>query len=167
MKTINLVAAIVVTVITAACGKIPAAYTGKYVDRSSGTQLELKDAEGTLTDASGAQLKSKAIALSFDALSKGQQGIYLKADSLNKSELEVFWISPDLSTVENTAGFSVMSAEILYTKMDTKAKGKAQTLELMHCKDGKIMLDQPTKQWNGGCPAGSPNLVMERTAAIK
>lgn len=155
------------------CGKIPEAYRGNFVDKASGTQLSLESGAGTLTDVSGHVLKHDADSLDVKDLEKGKAGLYTRSPGdgspLDKDdkEVEVFWIVPNATTKIEDHGFVSFQAEVLYTRMRTDLKDKVQSFKMLHCMDGMILIDLPSKTWNGGCPGSSQELVLERVAEKK
>lgn len=138
-----------------ACGKIPDAYQGKFQDLASGAKLDLGGSSGELTFTSGRQIKSDAADLDFEKLLKGEPGIYLRSTSDNADEVEVFWLLPHKETRKQEFDFVWLESEVLYSRMNIKLKDKVQQMKMLHCENGMVMLDLPTKTWNGGCPAGA------------
>lgn len=138
-----------------ACGKIPSAYQGKYLDAATGTKLSLEGNAGLLNLNSGRQVKGDATALEFQALVEGKPGIYLRSMSEDKNSIEVFFLFPRKETRKEEAGFVWLQAELLYSRMNANQKDKVQQLKMIHCEDGLLMLDMPSKTWNGGCPTGA------------
>lgn len=146
-----------------ACGKIPEGYRGTFVDRTTGDRLELKESEGTLTLASGKTLIAKAQDYDFKTLLKGEPGIYVRATSEDKDNIEVFWIQARPETQREEAGFRWVEAEVVYTKMKGSQRDKVQAFELIRCTDGMVLLDLPNQTFNGGCPATAIRNRMVRT----
>lgn len=144
---------LLLSVCLGACGKIPSPYRGNYVDSATGARLQLDRSSGTLISANGRVLKADANSLDYQALSKGEAGIYLRSNSSNPDQIEVFWLTPKLESRHEEYGLIWFEAEVLYSRMDANAKNTVQSLEAIHCEDGMLMLDTPSKTWNGGCPA--------------
>lgn len=145
-----------------ACGKIPEAYQGNFIDAATGTKLSLEASAGQINTTEGRVIKSDANDLDFDSLVKGKPGIYVRTTT-NSNKIEVFWLLPNVATKKQEAEFAWMEAEVFYTRMNIKANDKAQQIKMLHCTNGMILLDMPTKSWNGGCPAESQELDFRRT----
>jgi len=154
-RLLKLLSALFVTFALSACGNIPEAYRGKFHDMATGADLTLESNKGTMVLSATRALQADASKLDFDSLVEGKPGIYVRPLEDNKDVIEVFWIYPRKETRHEDSGFVWEDAEVIYARMDTKAKDKVQQLKMMHCEDGQIMLDLPSKWWNGGCPASS------------
>ncbi len=149
-----------------ACGKIPSAYQGDFVDSATGTRLELSGGSGTLTFPGGRKLEAGSIDLKWDALLEGKPGIYIsKAKGADERWLDLYWVNADLSSKREEAGLIWYTAEVLYTMADTKAKDKVATIPMFHCMQGTVMLDSVQKLWQVGCPAGATRYAMQRSAS--
>ncbi len=137
-----------------ACGVIPHAYQGNFVDDATGAKLELKSGEGTLTTANGRVVPAKADRLTFEKLQKGEPGIYAQVNEDSKNLLEVYWIAPRPATRQEAGGLIWLETEALYTLMNLKEKDEIGNFEVSHCENGTVLLDPSTKRWQIGCPAG-------------
>lgn len=138
-----------------ACGKVPEGYQGKYQDTATGAKLTLESTSGAINLSSGREIKGDFSKLEFDGLIEGKPGIYLRTLSTDDKMNEVFFLFPRKETRKEEAGFVWLNAEILYSRMSADQKEKVQQLKMIHCEDGVLMLDLPTKTWNGGCPTGA------------
>lgn len=136
----------------AACGKIPKSYQGDFQDTQSGVSLKLESDKGTLSTATHS-VSAKADDLKFDALMKGQGGIFIRPSANDKKTMDVYWINPDVSTLQNQNGFVWYKSEVIYTEMDTR-EDKVNQIHLLHCLDGAVELDSQTQNVEVGCPAG-------------
>lgn len=152
----------VVVLSTVACGKIPSAYQGDFVDAAQGAKVSLGGDSGTLSTSDGRALEAKANDLNFDNLQEGKVGIYLSQNSANGNLTDVYWIAPNMATKQEAAGLVWFSSEVMYTIMDSKREDKVASIEFFHCKDGMVMLDTSTKRFQLGCPAGPLHYNMVR-----
>lgn len=146
-----------------ACGKIPEGYRGDFADQVTGAKLTIGGSEGELVLNNGRSLKATADTLQFDALLEGKPGIYLRSTSDNAEEMEVFWLFPRKESRKQEADFVWVEAEVMYSRMNAKDKDKVQQFRMLHCENGMLLLDLPTKSWNGGCPDGSTLYDFVRT----
>lgn len=154
-----------------ACGKIPEAYRGDFQDAATGTKLKLESNAGILNVISAAgtrEIKGEADdKMEFQSLVEGKPGVYLRVSDQHPDEMEVFFLFPRKETRKQEYDFAWIEAEILYTRMDPKREEKVQQFKMIHCEDGLLMLDLPTKSWNGGCPAGATEYDFVRTSEKK
>ena len=148
--------------VASGCGVIPHAYQGKYVDDGNGVKLELKTSEGMLQLASGRTLQTKAENLSFDKLQQGIAGIYVILNPASKDILEIHWISPRAETRREEGGLIWFESEVLYSFLDLNSRDTVDSLALVHCENGTVLLDPPTKRWQIGCPAGALTYQLRR-----
>jgi hypothetical protein len=165
MKTVKLTHLLFSTLLLAAlssCGKIPQGYRGSYVDQPSGTKLVLTATDGTYSETGGRQIQAKADSLQFDALAQGKAGLYTRALAGNDKMLELFWFVPDAASRQENSGFVWFTSEILYTRMATDAKDPVASIQVEHCKNGMVLLDTPSKTWNGGCGADTAPMNFTR-----
>ncbi|MCM2279907.1 MAG: hypothetical protein NDJ89_17670 [Oligoflexia bacterium] len=135
-----------------ACGKVPKGYNGKFADAATGAKLTLEGSQGSLVTTDGRTLEAKAKALDFEALVKGEPGIYLRALADDEKKSEVFWIFPKQETRKQEFDFVWVEAEVLYSRFTAEKDEKVQQFKMIHCTDGMILLDLPSRSWNGGCP---------------
>lgn len=147
-----------------ACGKIPTAYQGVFVDASSGTRLELTSDSGKFADSSGRAIDEKAYSLDFKDLAGAQPGIYVQPNPANANEILVYWLRPDLTSRREEQGFVWLTSEVFYTRMNIQLKDKVPQIEMIHCMNGLLMLDTPSQTWNGGCPAEHEDLILKRSS---
>ncbi len=138
-----------------ACGKIPKAYRGSFVDASTGSRLDLEASGGSLTTPEGRVQSLKAQAIALEELAQGKPGLYVQALGKNSDTLEIFWISPEVHTRQEEFGLVFMSAEILYTQMDSSKKDQVSQIRARHCVNGQLSVDLTSKSFNGGCPGDS------------
>lgn len=167
MKTNALVKLVVWVLLSSglsACGGvIPSPYRGSYVDSSTGTQLELQKEAGILSFTDGRVLHSSAEEMTFEQLKTLKTGIYVVREPKGQANLmDVYWISPKLETRSEAAGLLWLDAEVVFTTMRSDVEQEVQQLALMHCTQGRIMLDIPKTRWQAGCPAGATYFNMKR-----
>ncbi|MCM2323561.1 MAG: hypothetical protein NDJ90_09910 [Oligoflexia bacterium] len=155
MKIQKALLILILAIAASACGKVPKGYNGDFVDATTGAKLTLKGSEGSLATSDGRVIEAKAQTLDFEALIEGKPGIYLRPLADDDSRMEVFWIFPQLETRKQEYDFVWVQAELLYSRFNAKQEEKVQQFKMIHCRDGMILLDLPTKTWNGGCPAGT------------
>jgi hypothetical protein len=153
------------SLLAGACGKIPKAYRGQFVDSSTGFQMELKSSEGQWVKPDGSKQLFTAQAAAVEKLEQGQPGIYLR--SIEGDELEVFWVNPVLASRRDEYGFISMEAEVIYTRLDAKASSPIAALAARHCEHGQVLIDRVSKSFNGGCPGDSRVLQFVRVPSKK
>lgn len=164
MKLSKLLLLCAVVLTTVACGKIPEAYRGTFEDRDQGVKLTLGGGEGTLESTrDGRKLEAKAEDLTFEGLTEGKPGIYVSTNPSNERMMDVYWVNPNLPTKQAVEGFVWYQSEVIYTIMDAKREEKVPNIQLIHCRDGMVMLDLATKRMQLGCPAGPVNYNAVRT----
>lgn len=135
------------------CGKIPEGYRGKFRDTATGTQVTLNMASGALAFPSGRLIESDASDADFEDLLESKPGIYVRPHAEKPDLVEVFWFNPKPQTRKEESGFVWLEAEVLYSRMNSKDEDKVQQFKMIHCENGMVLLDLPSKTWNGGCPA--------------
>ncbi len=165
MTVVNLILGAAVILLTTACGKIPKAYQGDFVDAATGTTLKLESNEGTLKAADGTELKGKAEDADFDALLDGKPAIYLS--TLPGNNVDVFWVVPNLSTRQEREGRVWYVSDIIYMQMNSKQESQVNNLTMFRCKNGQVSLDKSTKEFVPGCPAAPQYFNMVRAGEKK
>jgi hypothetical protein len=164
MKLSKLVLLCAVVLTTVACGKIPSAYQGTFVDQEHGVKITLGSSDGTIeTSADGRKFEAKAEEYSFDVLVEGKAALYVGVNPANQNMSDVYWINPNMATKQSVEGFTWYQTEVIYTILDTKREDKVPSIQFFHCRDGMMMLDMATKRVQLGCPAGPKNYNVVRT----
>ena len=148
--------------LVSACGKIPDAYRGDYVDPAQGATMNLTGTEGAVTLQGGRQLKANAEPLEFDALSQAKPGIYLRTLVFDPNVLEVFFLFPKNESRKEESGFVWMESEIFYSRMNAQQENAVPEIKMLYCERGTLLLDVPSKTWNGGCPPLSTQFEFKR-----
>ena len=74
----------------------------------------------------------------------------------------VYWLNPNAASKQVVEGFVWYQSEVIYTIMDAKREDKAPGFQLVHCRDGMVMLDMASKRMQLGCPAGPVNYNLVR-----
>ena len=151
-----------------ACGKIPEAYRGKFVDEGSGFVLELGANSGALTQGEAPRQEFEARALEASRLIAGEPGIYLRSvggSGGGSDLLEVFWVQPDRASLQEQYGFVSMRAEVVYTRLRTDPKLPIGSITARYCTSGQILVDRISQSFNGGCPGDSSLLRLNRVPA--
>lgn len=159
---LSVVFSALVLVALSSCGKVPSAYQGTYLDQVSGSKLELNGQEGKFTEATGREITAKADSAQFDALAQAKAGLYTRSVPGADKTMEFFWVIPEVASRQETSGFVWFNAEILYTRMQTNEKDPVPSISVAHCKNGMLLLDAPTKTWNGGCGADTVPMTFTR-----
>jgi len=136
-----------------ACGVIPKAYRGEYVDEAKGARIQLQSKKGRFIGADGAKVEAKALDLGFDGLSEGKSGIYVAPNPVQGSVLDVFWIEPAAATRQSAGGLVWFEADVLYAGLDAAKGSKVSSFDVMRCAQGTVLLDTQTRHWQVGCPA--------------
>ncbi len=77
--------------------------------------------------------------------------------------MDVFWLSPNLTSRQEGGGKVWFNAEVLYTILSSEAKDKVNEVSLFHCQDGQVQIDTVTKNMQMGCPAHPTTYRMIRT----
>jgi len=101
--------------------------------------------------------ESKAEDKSYDAMAEGKAGIFVSTNPSNERMTDVFWVNPNLASKQAVEGFVWYQSEVIYTVMDAKREEKVPSIQLIHCRDGMVMLDIASKRMQLGCPAGPVN----------
>jgi hypothetical protein len=156
-----------------ACGKIPADFRGKYVDSAHGVEVALDGKGGTLALEGESPRRFQARATEVAALAKGQAGIYLRSlgetHRQDAGDLEVFWVEPDPSSMQEQYGFVTLKARVLYTRFKLGRRlsmtGLAESITARFCEQGQILVDRVSQTFNGGCPGDSVLLNLKRVPA--
>lgn len=164
LKTnIQVLLATALTLSGVACNEIPKAYRGSFQDRATGTQLQLKASKGLITFTDGRSMQVKATALTFQGLSEGKTGIFVRPNPTHSQMTEMFWVNPRISTRQENQGFVWFESEVLYTLMDNRSKEQISSFDIISCTNGTVMLDTTTQELEVGCPSGPMTFSMERT----
>ncbi len=146
---------------TSAC-KLPADYRGTYTGSGMTLKVNFTLNKAMLTLADGRKIEAKAEDLEIDAIASGRAGLYIRDNKDNANITDVLWIQPKGGSLHDEQGFVWMDAEVAITRMTKKQPGKAQTITVLHCDNGQVMVDKPTGLYNGGCPAGTAESVLSR-----
>lgn len=155
MKFVKILLLTVIATGSVACGKIPAAYQGVFVDQAQGVKITLTGSGGSIeTNSDGRKFEAKAEEYTFDNLMAGKAALYVGVNPSNQNMSDVWWINPDLATKQSVEGFVWFQTEAIYTLLDTKREDKVPSVQFFHCRDGVMMLDVATKRVQIGCPAG-------------
>ena len=164
MNTKKMVLLFVLSLGASACGKIPKAYQGAFVEGATGFRLELKSEGGKWVRQDGVQQEFKAQAMSAEQLAKGEPGIYLRSVGGDKKSdrLEIFWVYPDKTTLTQQYGFVSMKAEVIYSRFGTNTRDKVSNIAARYCEAGQILVDQVSNTFNGGCPGDSRLVDFQR-----
>ncbi len=151
-----------------ACGgKIPSAYQGNFQDNTANVKLTLGGSDATATFADGRVLQTKADDLSFDALSQGKAGVYVRANSADGSKIDVVWSNPDLASKQSNASSNYVwfdRAELIMATLDAKSDQPVQSIKLVHCLDGKVEFFSDNQQIEWGCPASAQSIEAVRVS---
>jgi hypothetical protein len=158
------------SLLAGACGKIPEAYRGKFIDEGAGVVLELGSRGGALTQGDGPRREFDARAMEASRLIAGEPGIYLRsvggeAGQKDPDLLEVFWVRPDLGSLQEQYGFVSMRAEVVYTRFRADPKLPISSISARYCASGQILVDRVSQSFNGGCPGDSSLLRLNRVPA--
>jgi hypothetical protein len=146
-----------------ACGKIPKEFRGKYVDDTHRMALELKAQGGSWAREGEVAREFQAKAMKVESLARGESGIYLRSiGDEDSGSLEVFWVQPDPSTIQEQYGFVSLRAQILYTRFKLGARIATEQLLARFCDEGQILIDRSTQAFTGGCPADSLFLQLRK-----
>ncbi len=146
-----------------ACGEVvPEAYRGEFVDAASGAKLQMNAESGVYQETSGRIVKARTHEISFEELRKGASGVFMRDNPTNAQILEVYWVSPDLTTKQEAGGIESYQAEVFFFRMEKSKQTKIDLLNTVHSREGIISLDVPTSQWQIGWPAGSSLLEFRR-----
>lgn len=143
------------------CNDVPSEYRGTFIDQPSGTQLTLGSSDATLNSA-GRALKADVDSVDLNDLAAGKPGLYTRASQSNENVIELIWVIPDVASRKENSNFVWFKAEFLYLRMNSEEKNPVQSVQVEHCTDGDLMLDLPTKNWNGGCPENTQVMTMQR-----
>jgi hypothetical protein len=163
-RTVSLVALLAGT----ACGKIPMAYQGTYVDHARGARIDLGADSGTFLRPSsgggvqGPALKMQAQGVNLAALSSGAPGLFLKGAEGQGSEIEVYWLWPRAETRKESQGWVTLEAEVLYTTLNSSSRQKITGIQVRYCTNGHIAIDTVGGRFNGGCGVDSELLSFEK-----
>ena len=156
-----IVLAIITSGVISACGGIPAAYRGKYLDPATGTKLELTRSSGTF-ESNGRALSAQTEVLDFEKLLAAETGIYMDQDPNDAKYFKIYWIHPNITTRQEAAGLVWYQAEILYTAMDSTREQPVDQILIIYSKDGWIMLDLVRKKPQIGWSANPASYDMRR-----
>lgn len=164
MKAVTKIAVGVTLVLgLGACGKIPKEFRGRYIDDTHGMTLELKAQGGAWAKEGGAPREFQAKAMKVESLARGESGIYLRSiGDEDSGSLEVFWVQPDPSTIQEQYGFVSLRAQILYTRFKLGNRIFTDSILARFCDEGQILVDRSTQAFTGGCPADSILLQLRR-----
>lgn len=155
MKTLSTWFVLAAGIIVSGCaGDIPEAYRGDYVDATRGATLKLEKNSGSLTTPDGRQIAGETDPVGYEGLAKGEAGFFYTENKDKKRLIDVYWIKPDKNSRQTDANLVWMNSEVIYTVFDPKIEKEVQGLEMLYCRDGRIMLDPVAKLWQVGCPAG-------------
>ena len=153
MKNVKAKVLFALALLAAGCVKIPPAYYGVFNDNQRGAQLVLGQNKAELTLPGGRKVKAKAEDLTFSDLWQAKGGIY---DTEDKSSgmIEVYFVNPVAGTRQEQAGFSWFTSEVLYTYFAAGERNQVPQIQVVHCTNGTVLLDQATQRIQVGCPEG-------------
>ena len=151
-----------IALLMSGCVKIPEAYFGNYADSSRGASLVLQQNKAVFTAPDGRKFKAGSQELSVADLADAKAGIYDVQDK-SSGMIEVYWINPSVGTRQESAGFVWYSAEVLYTYFASAQRDQVQSLQLVQCVNGTVMVDTQTQRVQVGCPENSTVYNLLRT----
>jgi hypothetical protein len=143
-------------------GDVPSAYQGVFQD-PSGVKLDLTSSAAQLV-VEGKTLKMAVAPISYDKLFAGQAGFYIYQEKDSKL-MDVYMVTPDLSTKKDAGGIVYYTTDIIYLQIDLNQKNPVPAITLVHADQGTVMLDTQTKTWQAGWPAQANEYSLVRTAA--
>ena len=151
MKKIKWKLLLAIVALGAGCVKIPEGYYGTFQDHQLGAQLVLGQNKAELTLPGGRKVKASSKDLTFSDLWQGKGGLY---DTEDKSSgmIEVYFVNPVAGTRQEQAGFSWFTSEVLYTYFAAGERGQVPMIQVVHCTNGTVLLDQSTQRIQVGCP---------------
>jgi hypothetical protein len=147
------------SMVLVACDKVPSTYVGNYSDTISKLSIGGGAASFTSQDSS---ISSELRDLTIAELKKGSKAAYMVADSVDKSMVKIYFVSPNIDTKEEGGGMLWYQSEVAIVAINTKAKGPVTHLNVAHCKDGAVSVDTTENRWQIGCSGNASELDLKR-----
>lgn len=163
MKIINNLKLVLIATILAACNGLPSAYQGNYKDKANGVNLTLNSGSAEISFKNGRKIKSDAEEMSFEALYEGKTGIFSTSRGRDKGLVHIYYVRPIRGTAHTESNFMWYNAEIIYTQADPNRERAVSSIQVIHCTEGNVMLDLPSKRVMLGCGAGAAVYNMKKT----
>ena len=153
LRAFAFAALVLLAVANARAGEIPKGYRGVYRDAASTVRLELKESKALL-EVGGAAYKAdverESYAKVYEGLLKGKPFLYIPQPRGNAGTLEVYWVTPNLSTQKAEGGLTAYRADIIYMRLNREQPTEVASLKIVHSKDGMVMLDTVKRVWQAG-----------------
>lgn len=137
----------------ARAGEIPKGYRGVYRDAAQTVRLELRESKALLEvngAAYRADVERENYAKIYEGMLKGKPYLYIPQPRGKEEALEVYWITPKLSTQKMEGGLTAYRADIIYMRLNREQPTEVATLKIIHSKDGMVMLDTVKRVWQAG-----------------
>ena len=163
----SVIVAILSTLVLAGCGNdnenVPKAYQGVFQDQS-GVRLDLTGNAAQL-QVEGKTLKEPVSPLTYDTLLAGTPGFYIYQANKDAKIMDVYMVTPDISTKKEAGGIIYYTTDIVYMQIDLSQQSAVASITIVHADLGTVMLDTSAKTWEAGWPAHASEYNLVRTAA--
>lgn len=164
----KLILAVILGSMLAAC-KVPIAYRGHYESEYGTAKLDLKRTMISIDVQEPGnhvfQMQMRPETPSIKELAAGAAGALVervKEGSLGTT-VEGVLIEPTSKPVSTDGGIIYYDAKIAYYTLGLSKSDSKNSIDLMYCFSGKVMVDLVSKQWQAGCgDTGTNNVTLTK-----